>query len=223
MEQSAIINGFLRLLAPPLCPGCDLPLRRKEVSFCDGCKPLIEQASQAFQPPAPTAAVFVYGGPLAEAIRRVKYEGRTDYVPALAGMLSTAALPYAGLVDLVIPMPLHPKRLRARGFNQAALLARAVSRKLAVRLDVRTLERIRDTPEQAGLSRSDRALNVKGAFRVRARGRTGRVLLIDDVRTTGATLASAADALLEAGFNSVFSLTLAYAGSLVFEAGQSRE
>jgi ComF family protein len=138
-------------------------------------------------------------------------------------MLSSAALPYAGLVDLVIPMPLHPKRLRARGFNQAALLARPVSRKLGVALNVRSLERIRDTPEQAGLSRSDRVLNVKGAFRIRTRGRTGRVLLIDDVRTTGATLASAAEALLEAGFSSVFSLALAYAGSLVSEAGKSRE
>jgi len=219
MDQSVFFKGFFQLLAPQLCPGCDLPLRRTEVSFCDGCKPLIEPASRAFQPPAPTAAAFVYGGPLAEAIRAVKYQGRTDYIPALGGMLSTAALPYAGLVDAVIPMPLHPKRLRARGFNQAALLARSVSRKLGVQLDLGILERIRDTPEQAGLSRSDRVLNVKGAFRVRTRDRTGRVLLIDDVRTTGATLASAAEVLLEAGFNSVYSLTLAYAGSLVFEVG----
>ncbi len=223
MDLSATINGFIRLLAPPLCAGCDLPLRRTEVFFCGGCKPLIEQSSRAFQPPAPTAAAFVYGGPLAESIRRVKYEGRTDHIPALGGILSSAALPYAGLVDLVIPMPLHPRRLRTRGYNQAALLARPVSRKLGVPLDTRILERIRDTPEQAGLSRSDRVLNVKGAFRARIRGCTGRVLLIDDVRTTGATLASAAEALLEAGFNSVFSLTLAYAGSLVSEAGQSCE
>ena len=220
MDQSALFKGFFQLLAPQLCPGCDLPLGPMEVSFCNGCKPLIEHASRAFHPPAPTAAAFVYGGPLAEAIRKVKYEGRTDYIPALGGMLSTAALPYAGLIDLVVPMPIHPKRLRARGFNQAALLAKAVSRELAVRLDVRILERIRDTPEQAGLSRSDRVLNVKGAFRVRTRDRTGRVLLIDDVRTTGATLASAAEALLEAGFNSVYSFALAYAGSLALETGQ---
>lgn len=219
VDRSSKIKGFLRLLAPPVCPGCDLPLHRTEHFFCDGCKPLIEYASKAFQPPAPTAAVFVYGGPLAEAIRRVKYEGRTDLVPVLGNMLSTAALSYSGLVDSVIPMPLHPKRLRERGFNQTALLASSVSRKLGIRLDVRTIERIRDTPEQAGLSRTDRVLNVKGAFRVRARGRTGRVLLIDDVRTTGATLASAAEVLLEAGFNSVFTLTLAYAGSLVLEKG----
>jgi ComF family protein len=216
MDHSSIFTGFMRLLAPTRCPGCDLLLRPNEDFFCGACKPLIEETNRAFQPPAPTAAAYVFGGPLAEAIRRVKYNGRTDLVPALSELLSAAALPYAGLVDIVMPMPLHPKRLRSRGFNQAVLLARPVSRKLGVRLDVRTLERVRDTPEQAGLSRSDRILNVKGAFRARSRANRERVLLIDDVRTTGATLASAAEALLEAGFVSVYSLTLAHAGSSAY-------
>ncbi|MBN1655025.1 MAG: ComF family protein [Deltaproteobacteria bacterium] len=218
MDRPTIISGFVRLLAPSHCPGCDLPLRPTELYFCNACKPLIEETHKSFRPPAPTAAAFLYGGPLAEAIRRLKYEGRSDYAPALGELLSDAALPFAGLVDLVIPMALHPKRLRIRGFNQALLLAKPVARTLGVKLDVRTLERVRDTPEQAGLSRSDRILNVKGAFRVGTGSRPGRVLLIDDVRTTGATLASAAETLLEAGFNRVYTLALAYAGPLLVEA-----
>jgi ComF family protein len=163
----------------------------------------------AFAPPASSSTLFVYGGPLAEAIRRFKYHGRTEIAPALGQLLSGAVLPYVGRVDLVMPVPLYPSRLRARGFNQAALLAKPVARRLGLPLDVMALGRIRDTAEQAGITRAERALNVKGAFVARAPRRPSRVLLIDDVRTTGATLAAASEALLNAGYSSVHVLALA--------------
>ncbi len=206
-----LIDGFLGLLAPTYCPGCDLPLRPGESEFCEACAPLLEKSPDALQPPAAAAAIFVYGGPLADAVRRLKYAGRAEVGPVLGKILARAALPYAGRVDAVIPMPLHPRALRKRGFNQCIYLARPVSRSLAVRLDSGSLQRRRDTSEQAGLSRAGRIANVKDAFCAIRQARPARILLVDDVRTTGATLASAADALLQSGASRVYTLALARA------------
>jgi ComF family protein len=211
MNLMSYVDGALRLLAPPICPGCDLPLLVGEIDFCGGCDLLFERTPKFLQPPSMSAAVFEYGGPLADAICRLKYAGRTDAAGPLGELLARAAIPYSGRIDRVVPVPLHPIRLRERGFNQTALLARPVARSLGVRLDPGIIERVRETSDQAGLSRSDRIVNVKGAFRARAVGRPGRILLIDDVRTTGATLAAAAEALLQAGVPSVATLALARA------------
>src|SRR5262249_44652065 len=100
--------------------------------------------------------------------------------------------------------------LRARGFNQATLLAHPVARMLVVPLRIDWLSRVRETSPQAELPSAKRLLNVRGAFRAK-RGVEGRVLLIDDVRTTGATLAECARALLDAGVAEVHSLVLARA------------
>jgi ComF family protein len=173
---------------------------------------LLEPAPQGLRPPAAIAAAHLYAGPLADAIARVKYGGRTDLSPALAQLLAQAALSYAGHVDCVVPLPLHPRRLRERGFNQSALLGAGVARALGVRLRVELLRRVRDTAAQAGLSRELRATNVRGAFVAQqVVASPPRVLLIDDVRTTGATLATAADALRAAGCSDVVTLALAAA------------
>ena len=104
------------------------------------------------------------------------------------------------LPHVVVPLPLHPRRLRQRGFNPAQLLARSVARALDVRLAPGLLERMRDTPSQTGLDRRERHRNVRDAFRARAGCRPPpRVLLVDDVVTTGSTLAEAARALRRAG------------------------
>jgi ComF family protein len=160
---------------------------------------------------APGSAAYAYGGPLADAIVRLKYAGRTDFVPPLAALLVEAVLGHAGRVDRVVPVPLHPSRLRARGFNQSALLAAPVARALGVALDVEALVRVRETREQAGLSQKARSHNLDGAFAVRGPRRAGRVLLIDDVRTTGATLAAAAAALTTSGCAAVYTFALARA------------
>ncbi len=157
------------------------------------------------------AAAFLYGGPLADAIVRFKYGGRSELAGVLGQLLAEAALPLAGRVDCAMPMPLHPARLRERGFNQSALLARPVARALGVPLAVEGLRRVRPTVDQAGLARADREGNVRGAFAARQLEGAPRVLLIDDVRTTGATLASASHALLTAGASEVRALVLARA------------
>lgn len=159
----------------------------------------------------PGAAAFVYAGPLADAIVRFKYAGRTEHAKVLGALLSSAALGHAGRVDRVLPVPLHPSRLRARGFNQSALLAAPVARALGVPLDVDSLVRVRATAEQAGLSRQARSHNLDGAFAVGRPGRADRVLVIDDVRTTGATLAAAALTLTASGCSAVHTFALARA------------
>jgi ComF family protein len=206
-------RAVLDLLAPKSCPGCESICDRVESTdlFCGACLPLLETIAEGHRPPAPVAAVFVYGGPIAEAICAVKYRGRSDFAPELGNILGRAALPYLGRVDMVVPVPLFPRRLRARGFNQAALLAKPVAKTLGLPLEVNALRRIRDTPEQASLPREERVLNIRGAFRARPPRGSARVLLVDDVRTTGSTLAAASEALLDAGFSTVYALTLASA------------
>jgi ComF family protein len=141
----------------------------------------------------------------------LKYAKRTELGPVLGRLLADAALPYAGRIERVMALPLHTARLRERGFNQSALLARPVAHALGAQLDVASLRRVRPTRDQASLPRANRADNVRGAFDVVGRQRPDRVLLIDDVRTTGATLAAAAEALLAAGFHEVHTLALARA------------
>lgn len=155
-------------------------------------------------------APFDYGGALANAIHRFKYVPRADLARPLGDLL-VRGVPdaVARPPDLVVPVPLHPARLVERGFNQAALLARPVARRLGARLGPRLLERVRDTPRQAQLDRVRRATNLVGAFRVRGDVAGRHVLLVDDVRTTGATLTECARALRSAGAGRVTTLVLA--------------
>jgi predicted amidophosphoribosyltransferase len=123
------------------------------------------------------AAALRYEGPVADAIRRFKYAGRSSMARPLAAFLVQAALPYTGLVDVVVPVPLHPRKLRDRGWNPSLLLARPVAEVLGAELRPSWLKRVRATRVQAGLCRSDRQRNVAGAFRAKAVPST-RVLLI---------------------------------------------
>jgi len=208
-------RGCLNLVAPRRCLGCDYPLpvgpldAREEV-FCGGCAPLLDDAPPAMLPPAPRAAPYLFGGPLADGIRRFKYGGRFELSRPLGTLLTAAAGSYAGRVDEVVPMALHTSRLGTRGYNQAGLLAVPLARGLGVPFSSGRLKRVRPTPSQAGLDAAERALNVRGAFAARARGLKSRVLLVDDVWTTGATFSEAAAALRAVGVVEVFCLALCW-------------
>ena len=203
---TSIARGLLDLIAPPTCIACGEPLDPGEGGFCPRCSSLLEPAS----PDREAAAALLYGGPVVEAIQRFKYGGRSELAKPLAALMVEPALAMVRDVDRIIPIPLHPRRLRERGFNHAALLARRLAAHLALRLDTGTLRRVRDTPPQASIDRKHRVTNVRGAFAARPL-RGSRVLLIDDVRTTGATFASAAETLLAAGAVRVRTLALARA------------
>jgi ComF family protein len=115
--------------------------------------------------------------------------------------------------DVIMPVPLHVGRLRERGFNQSLLLARVIARKFPVEIDFMTLRRAVGTAPQTGLRKEDRAANVRGAFELgdRARVKGKKVLIIDDVYTTGSTVRECARILLKGGARSVGVLTLARA------------
>lgn len=187
-----LVDGLVRVLAPPCCASCDTPLAREAV-FCAPCLATLLPAPRL---PQGTTASFAYGGALADAIRTAKYEGRVDRLRQLSHAIAHR-LPRASEVDVVAPVPLHVSRLRARGFDQSAVLARAVGRALDKPVEHELLTRRVATPQLALLDAEGRARAVGGAF-VARRLAGERVLLVDDVRTTGATL-NAAFAAVEAG------------------------
>ena len=158
-------------------------------------------------------AAVAYAGEAESWVQRFKYPGSglsaLDPRPgAVLRRLILEALPLDAGASLVVPVPLHPRRLRTRGFNPARELAREVARASGGRLEARILLRVRDTPSQTGLQRRARRRNVAGAFRARELPDVP-VLLVDDVVTTGATLASAARTLRRAGAGSVTGICVA--------------
>ncbi|HZP44185.1 MAG TPA: ComF family protein [Candidatus Binataceae bacterium] len=212
---SACLAGIERLHGP-LCVTCGIPLYDRAA---DGGEPSCGVCRQT--PPHFTAARAVTRYRSSEEatavvpslIRRHKYGRDQSLSHALAECL-TDPLPLAeNGYDLVLPVPLHPERLRWRGFNQAALLGMEVARRLGSRLAVNVLMRTRATPAQTAQDRRQRQRNVHDAFRVArpAAVASRRVLLVDDVMTTGATVDECARTLLGSGARRVDVLALARA------------
>jgi len=160
-------------------------------------------------------ALGPYEGLMAELITRFKYQGATYLAHPLGMLLAGYKDTDFSLanIDLLVPVPLHPRRLRERGFNQSLLLARVVSRVHKIPLQFNLLERIRYTQPQTQLSGAEREKNMRGAFRVRKNILPAgiNILLIDDVFTSGATVGECARVLKEAGARQVQVLTLARA------------
>ena len=149
-----------------------------------------------------------YEGWLRQSVHLIKYQGESSRVDHLAEIVLPALQDIDDLGGL-IPVPLHKHRIRERGFNQSALLAKALSALSGLELwDGRS--RVRDTPHQVGLSATERASNVAGAFKIREMpvGIPKRVVLVDDVFTTGATIEACADVLLRSGVESVSAVTV---------------
>jgi ComF family protein len=190
-------------VASPLCPCCGVVFPAGEGGrLCGDC---------ATDPPpfARARAAALYAGPVAQAIKRFKFGRRMAYLPLLQSWLRILPGPeLAAAADLLVPVPLHPRRLKARGFNQAWLLARAFPEATLAR---EALVRVRHTLPQLRLNPRERRDNVQGAFAVPdpARVRGKQVLLVDDLYTTGATVKECARVLNRAGALRVEVLTVA--------------
>jgi ComF family protein len=201
-----------------LCAGCvdDLPHRKSRGCVTCGEAGVEERECGECLSRKPhfdtTAVAFDYDFPFDRLLQAYKFNARlslTDlFADNLARRITHMTLPHP---DIVVPMPLAKKRLAERGFNQSALLARAVSQKLNVRFGAAGLLRVRETPPQAGLSREARLKNVKGAFDCAADLQGKTVALVDDVMTTGTTMSEAARALKKRGAARVEAWALARA------------
>jgi len=157
-------------------------------------------------------SVALFEGTVREAIHRLKYDYVRELAVPLGEMLSRfwEQTPLAG--DVLVPVPLHARRLKERGYNQATLLAQRLGQATGIPVDDRALHRDRYTSSQTGLTAQQRRRNVDAAFSCRGTGIAGkRVVLIDDVCTTGATLEACGEAMRDAHAKSVWALTVARA------------
>lgn len=230
--------GLLELLLPECCPVCTHPAVLHPEGLCGTCLKQIALLPASHcprcslpypgfvatghlcgrcsrQPPAfsEVIAIGLYQDTLQTAIQRLKNQPRPTLDRALGGMLADNIRQhaFAGYPNLVVPVPLHPKRLRQRGFNQSGLLAREIARRCRLPLAGSLLTRIKPTPAQQGLSASKRLQNLNGALTAIRRLDGEHVLLVDDVLTTGATADACAKTLIKAGAGLVTVAVLARA------------
>ena len=192
-------NG-LDKLNPPTCTVCAQPSPR---SLCTWCRrtPLAIDGIRA---------PYLMQGPVQEAIYSLKYRSVRAIAPELAQLLAQYMTRRRITGELLVPVPLHSRRLRSRGYNQSALLARELGKLTGLAVDERLVSRTRDTPPQVrAASREQRRSNVEDSFRCNAHVGSIDVILVDDVATTGSTLSACAAALKDAGAGSVWGLTVA--------------
>lgn len=231
-----LIEGLLTLLYPPglncplcrealpregfLCDKCALSLEIwREEPHCRCCGRLLGEIKnlcgecQNHPPPFVAArAAAPYDGPFRQGIHRLKFHGEQSLAEPLGRLMGevVAGEPLFEGIELIVPVPLHPRRLRERGFNQSGLLAAELSRQLNVPLR-EVLQKQRDTREQVGLKRKERLVNLAGAFAVAqpAAIQGKYILLVDDIFTTGSTVTHCTQALLSRGAAKVAVITWA--------------
>jgi ComF family protein len=234
----AALRTGLDVLYPPHCMACGTAIQG-ERGVCAACwqtvgfitRPYCERLGTPFAQdlgpgplsPAALADPPVYAraravarfdsGPVQALVHRFKYGDRPDYARVLGAWMARSGQELLADADLLVPVPLHPRRLWQRRFNQAALLAQAIGRRADKPVALEALVRVKPTRTQVGMSRAARAENIQGAFRVTPTGAARlhhrRVLLIDDVLTTGATANAAARVLLRGGATTVDVLVFA--------------
>jgi len=208
-------DALLTVTLAPVCAACDRVLDSPLAGpVCDRCwagvVPIREMCRTDEEPLASWRAAGEYEGSLREIIQAFKYDGRRSLAKPLAAMMLEAGADVLQGADMIVPVPLHPWRRLQRGFNQSSELARRLEMPV-----VHALWRTRATVPQSGLHPAERRRNVKAAFRlsplphVALRDRC--VVLVDDVRTTGATLNACARVLKDAGAREVRAVTVARA------------
>ncbi len=201
-------RSHVRFIKPPFCERCGLPFEGDLTTpfECANCREMELHFSAA------RSAVVAHGAVL-EIIHRYKYRRALWFEPFLAGLLLCEAVPAlrGQHWDLIVPVPLYPLKQREREFNQAERLAVHLAAATEIQVNKKLLQRVRFTNTQTRLTRSQRAANMRGAFTMRHGARLDgeRVILMDDVFTTGATTSACAQTLLAAGAGEVCVWTLA--------------
>lgn len=201
---------------PLLCYDCFTSLERVDGARCVSCGEPVGAdftvcASCAITPPPldRLAPVYRYHGAARSAILALKFRSLKAIAPIMARPMSLQPVVAGGDVDCIVPVPSHAKRIRERGYNQAALLAKEVAHQTGTMLVGGGLRKVRHTPSQVDLNQAERSNSVRGAFEAECDFTGAHVLLIDDVATTGSTLMACASALKHANASRVSALTFA--------------
>jgi len=188
-----LLGGLLELVVPSVCPACDVPRASGDALLCASCARGLRALSRL----RAVHTAIAYEGTGMELVRRFKFEGRRDALAVLVAQLAPRVRELR--FDAIVPVPRHLARVRSEGSDPVHTLARALGRRVRVPLLDNALARARATPPQTGLSIASRRANVAASFRARPGALSGkRVLLLDDVATTGATLIEAARSLRRA-------------------------
>lgn len=200
---------LLDLIFPPRCAGCG----RVDTRWCARCQQgLVNVPMEIIQRRVFNRLDMVstgwHQGVLQQAVHALKYDGVTELARPLADRLAKALVAAGWPVDIVIPVPLFRVRQQQRGYNQAALLAEATAYHLSLPYQPNLVKRVRHTRSQVGLTREERLQNVVRAFVAHEAVAGQHILLIDDVTTTGATLAACAQSILRHGAGAVYGLTV---------------
>ena len=185
---------------PSACPRCGLP------GLDGGCCAACEREKPAYDA---TLALYDFVFPVDAMVHALKYRHRLSMASFFGAALAARAQDFGAHADLILPMPLHPRRLAERGFNQAVELARPLARVRGLALGLAVVSKLRDIPAQAGLDREARLRNPRGVFECGASLQGQRVIVVDDVMTTGATLGELARTLKRQGASWVGNLVVA--------------
>ncbi|MDD4170538.1 MAG: ComF family protein [Desulfotomaculaceae bacterium] len=203
---------FKRYRQAPHCPRCGRIMEQAIVIPAEGV-PLCRECREHSWPFVFTRAIGLYEGPLRQVIHRLKYGGNRWLARPLASLMAEE-IKFGDMparFDLIVPVPLYKGKLRRRGFNQSALLAKEIGSALEIPVDGQALLKILETPAQTGLNRAAREVNLKNAFKVgdKAYFFSKNILIVDDVFTTGSTMSAVAETLVQSGADQVFGLTAA--------------
>jgi ComF family protein len=186
-------RALLELVAPSVCPACDAPRAPRDSLLCRACASRVRRLERL----RAVHTAIAYEGAGLELVRRFKFDGRRDARELLVAWLAERVRALA--FEVIVPLPRHVARVRSEGCDPVHELAAELARDTGAKLASRALRRARQTPPQTGLTIAARRANVAGSFAAEPRALAGRrVLLLDDVATTGATLAEAARALRRA-------------------------
>ncbi len=233
--DTSIIKRILNIVYPARCPFCDIALRKTELYLCEKCAGSFEFSKahrciycckvlfdsytdicedclsenhsydEAFSP-------FLYGGEVKEAIVRFKYRGRPEYAAFFARCIFEYGKERIGRwePDALIPVPIHSSRLAKRGYNQAELLARELSKLTEIRVETALIKRTKKTLAQKELSPLERRENLRSAFEYRGEGKVPKKLVIvDDIVTTGSTADAVSSLLKRQGAERVYLVSIA--------------
>ncbi len=206
LKQNCLLCASPQANGHALCGACLADLPRHPATSCPQCGLASDSnlcGSCISSPPDfdATAAVFLYAYPIDTMMQRYKYGCMLNLSQTFGQLLSDKILLES--VDLVIPMPMHPARIKERGFNQAHEIAKVLTKNHAEKLDYKSVIRQKLTPPQASLPLKERVKNIKGAFKANGDFSGKRIAIIDDVMTTGASLNELAKTLKKAGASHV--------------------